>query len=42
MHQDRDKYRRQFRDIPPTAPPLHLAGAEDEDAGESHLVRGID
>ncbi|MFI6644701.1 hypothetical protein [Streptomyces sp. NPDC050504] len=42
MHQNHEKSRRQFRDIPPTAPPLLLAGADDEDATEPHLVRGID
>ncbi len=38
------EYGRLFRHIPPTAPPLRLAGADDDALveAEPHIVRGID
>ncbi|WP_263972727.1 hypothetical protein [Streptomyces aureocirculatus] len=44
MHDDPQEYSRVFHHIPPTAPPLRLAGADDEAAvaAEPHIVRGID
>ncbi|MFC7310291.1 hypothetical protein ACFQVC_39530 [Streptomyces monticola] len=35
-------YARQFRDVPPTAPVLRLAGADEDENAEPQVVRGID
>jgi hypothetical protein len=33
---------RQTHDVPPLAPPLRLAGIDEDDSWEPHVVRGID
>ncbi|MDQ0585872.1 hypothetical protein [Streptomyces rishiriensis] len=40
MHDLSKEDHRQPQDAP--APPLRLAGIDEDDMGESHLVRGID
>ncbi|MEV8309141.1 hypothetical protein AB0P36_17755 [Streptomyces flavidovirens] len=44
MHEVPHEYGRLFEHIPPWAPPLQLAGADDDAtmAEEPHIVRGID
>ena len=44
MNDDIQDYSRPFHHIPPHAPPLRLAGADDDAAAvdEPHIVRGID
>jgi hypothetical protein len=33
---------RQSHDVPALAPPLRLAGIDEDDSWEPHVVRGID
>ncbi|MEV0323653.1 hypothetical protein ACIBKX_39660 [Streptomyces sp. NPDC050658] len=44
MNDEPADYSRPFRPISPYAPPLRLAGADDDAAvaDEPHIVRGID
>lgn len=43
MYDDREDDQRQARDLVAVAyPPIRLAGTEDDDWTEPHIVRGID
>ncbi|WP_327180563.1 surface protein [Streptomyces sp. NBC_01334] len=42
MHDPLKEDHRQPQDTPALAPPLRLAGIDEDDTAESHLVRGID
>ncbi|MFI8324562.1 hypothetical protein [Streptomyces sp. NPDC085529] len=42
MHELEEEDGGPLRGIPAGAPPLRLAGVDEEDHGELHIVRGID
>ncbi|WP_277349486.1 hypothetical protein [Streptomyces sp. S3(2020)] len=42
MHDILEEDTRQSQDAPALAPPLRLAGIDEEDSWEPHVVRGID
>ncbi|SEO61967.1 hypothetical protein SAMN05216267_103314 [Actinacidiphila rubida] len=42
MHDGDDDQPRRNPDSTDLAPPLHLAGIDDDELAEPHLVRGID
>jgi hypothetical protein len=33
---------RRFQDVPALAPPIRLAGVDEDDTWEPHVIRGID